>query len=77
VLIYVLSNKTMGEHKPRVFARGIMCGQRCSSAALVLRWLTGPGTGNLMFVFVRLYSYDFLNAAASARVLNVATSSPH
>jgi hypothetical protein len=35
----------------------------------------GPGTGSfLMFVFVRLYGYDFLNAAASARVLNVATN---
>jgi uncharacterized membrane protein YfcA len=35
----------------------------------------GPGTGSfLMFVFVRLYGFDFLHAAASARVLNVATN---
>jgi len=35
----------------------------------------GPGTGSFfMFVFVRLYGYDFINAAASARVLNVMTN---
>lgn len=77
VLIYVLSNKTMGgEHRPRVFAR-----EHHVWAALLIGSIGfydgffGPGTGSfLMFVFVRLYGYDFLNAAASARVLNVATN---
>ncbi|HZF17183.1 MAG TPA: TSUP family transporter [Steroidobacteraceae bacterium] len=33
----------------------------------------GPGTGSFfMFMFVRVFGYDFLNAAASARLLNVA-----
>nr|WP_188568880.1 TSUP family transporter [Undibacterium terreum] len=35
----------------------------------------GPGTGSfLMFLFVRLFGYDFLSASAVAKVLNVATN---
>ncbi|WP_414718869.1 TSUP family transporter [Undibacterium sp.] len=35
----------------------------------------GPGTGSfLMFLFVRLFGYDFLRASAVAKVLNVATN---
>ena len=77
VLIYVLRNKTLGdEHKPRVFER-----EHHVWAVLLIGVIGfydgffGPGTGSfLMFVFMRLYGYDFLNAAASARVLNVATN---
>lgn len=77
VLIYILCNKTLGgEHRPRAFAR-----EHHVWAAVLLGAIGfydgffGPGTGSfLMFVFVRLYGYDFLNAAASARVLNVATN---
>ncbi len=77
VLVYILRNKTLGDtHNPRVFAR-----EHHVLAALFIGGIGfydgffGPGTGSfLMFVFVRLYGYDFLNAAASARVLNVATN---
>ncbi len=77
VLIYILRNKTLGdEHRPRVFAR-----EHHVWAALLIGGIGfydgffGPGTGSfLMFVFVRLYGYDFLNASASARVINVATN---
>ena len=35
----------------------------------------GPGTGSFfIFLFVRLLGYDFLNASASAKLLNVATN---
>lgn len=35
----------------------------------------GPGTGSLfVFLFVRLLGYDFLNASASAKLLNTATN---
>ena len=35
----------------------------------------GPGTGSfLVFVFVRFLGYDFLNASASAKLINVATN---
>ena len=36
----------------------------------------GPGTGSfLVFLFVRLLGYDFLNASASAKLINTATNS--
>ena len=35
----------------------------------------GPGTGSfLMLLYIRYYGFDFLNAAAAARVLNSATN---
>jgi uncharacterized membrane protein YfcA len=35
----------------------------------------GPGTGSfLMLLFIRVFGFDFLHAAASARLLNVATN---
>ena len=35
----------------------------------------GPGTGSfLVFVFVRWLGYDFLNASASAKLLNTTTN---
>jgi uncharacterized membrane protein YfcA len=35
----------------------------------------GPGTGSfLMFAYVRLLGYDFLNASASAKLINMATN---
>src|SRR5690606_40286399 len=35
----------------------------------------GPGTGSfLMIMFVRLFGYDFLHAAASTKLVNLATN---
>ena len=35
----------------------------------------GPGTGSfLVFAYVRVLGYDFLNASASAKLVNVATN---
>ncbi|HVY22411.1 MAG TPA: TSUP family transporter [Steroidobacteraceae bacterium] len=77
VLILVLRNRALGTtHRPREFARR----HHLIAAALIAvvgfyDGFFGPGTGSLfMFVFVRLYGYDFINAAACARVLNVATN---
>lgn len=77
VLAYLLKRKDLGGvHAPREFA-----GSHHASGALLIAAIGfydgffGPGTGSfLMFVFVRFYGYDFLHAAASARVLNVATN---
>lgn len=77
VLAYLLKRKDLGgEHAPREFT-----GSHHVSAALLIAGIGfydgffGPGAGSfLMFVFVRFYGYDFLHAAASARVLNVATN---
>lgn len=77
VLVYLLRRRDLGaEHAPREFS-----GSHHVQGALLIAAIGfydgffGPGTGSfLMFVFVRFYGYDFLHAAASARVVNVATN---
>jgi uncharacterized membrane protein YfcA len=77
VLIYTLLRKDLGAvHAPRALSRGAL------AAGLLLVGMIGfydgffgPGTGSfLMLLLIRLYGFDFVNAAASARVLNVATN---
>ncbi|MET0661141.1 MAG: TSUP family transporter [Steroidobacteraceae bacterium] len=77
VLAYFLRSKSLGtEHQPLAFAgRHHWFGAVWVAAIGFYDGFFGPGTGSfLMFVFVRLYGFDFLHAAASARVLNVATN---
>lgn len=77
VLTYLLLNKDLGrEHKPLGFVgRHHWIGAAVVAAIGFYDGFFGPGTGSfLMFVFVRVYGFDFLNAAASARVLNVAAN---
>jgi uncharacterized membrane protein YfcA len=77
VLIYVVWRKKLGaEHAPLDVTRG-----RAVFAAAVLGAVGfydgffGPGTGSFfMVLLIRLYGFDFLHSAASARVLNVATN---
>ncbi|HTP38515.1 MAG TPA: TSUP family transporter [Steroidobacteraceae bacterium] len=77
VTAYLLRHREIGvTHAPRVLAGGA----RALAVALIAAigfydGFFGPGTGSfLMIVFVRLYGFDFLHAAGSARVLNVATN---
>lgn len=77
VLLYLLRRKDLGhEHAPRAFTAT----HHASAVALIggiglYDGFFGPGTGSfLMFVFVRLYGYDFLHASVAARALNVATN---
>ena len=77
VLIYLLRRKDLGDaHAPKVFAgRHHAFGAALIGGIGFYDGFFGPGTGSfLMFVFVRMYGFDFLHAAASARVLNVATN---
>jgi uncharacterized protein len=77
VLLYTLAKKDMGrEHKPKhalAMQRLIMCG-----LGLTLGFYDGffgPGTGSfLVFAMVRWLGFDFLNASASAKVLNLASN---
>lgn len=77
VLVYVVWRKELGtNHAPLNMTRG-----RALFAAVVLGAVGfydgffGPGTGSFfMFLLIRLYGFDFLHSAASARVLNVATN---
>jgi len=77
VLGYTLAKKDLGRHHTPRYAG------RAEWVAASLIGLTigfydgffGPGTGSFfVFLFVRLLGYDFLNASASAKLLNVATN---
>jgi uncharacterized membrane protein YfcA len=77
VLFIVLHNRHLGsEHQPRESTHHY----KWMAITLIVLigfydGFFGPGTGSFfMFVFVRVYGYDFLNAAANARVLNVMTN---
>ena len=77
VLLYTLARKDLGRtHAPR-HTRGRETLLACLIGA-VIGWYDGffgPGTGSFfIFLFVRLLGYDFLNASASAKLLNVATN---
>ena len=77
VLLYTLAKKDLGRtHAPRHTQRRetlLAC-----AIGLIIGWYDGffgPGTGSFfIFLFVRLLGYDFLNASASAKLLNVATN---
>lgn len=77
VLIYTLVKKDLGTtHQPhpnRRFEQFTAC-----AIGAVIGWYDGffgPGTGSFfIFLFVRFLGYDFLNASASAKLLNVATN---
>jgi uncharacterized protein len=77
VLIYTLARKDLGRHHaPRFSGRAEAL--VASAVGLVIGFYDGffgPGTGSFfVFLFVRLLGYDFLNASASAKLLNVATN---
>ena len=77
VLIYTLVKKDLGyTHAPRF--TGTAETLAACSIGLVLGFYDGffgPGTGSFfVFLFVRWLGYDFLNASASAKLLNTATN---
>ncbi|MEZ5562339.1 MAG: TSUP family transporter [Gammaproteobacteria bacterium] len=77
VLVYMLWHKDLGTtHAPLAVTRG-----QAIAAAVLLGGVGfydgffGPGTGSFfMVLLIRLYGFDFLHSAASARVLNLATN---
>ena len=77
VLVYTLAKKELGRtHTPRYAGRteaGV-----AMAIGLVLGFYDGffgAGTGSFfVFALVRLLGYDFLNASASAKLLNTATN---
>jgi uncharacterized membrane protein YfcA len=77
VLAYTLVKKDLGRtHAPRF--TGLAETLAACSIGLVLGFYDGffgPGTGSFfVFLFVRWLGYDFLNASASAKLLNTATN---
>lgn len=77
VLAYTLAKKDLGQHHaPRLAPRAEWLTASLIGASLgFYDGFFGPGTGSfLVFLLVRVLGYDFLNASASAKVLNVATN---
>lgn len=77
VLAYTLAKKDLGRHHaPRFSGNAEVC--VASLVGLGIGFYDGffgPGTGSFfVFLFVRLLGYDFLNASASAKLLNCATN---
>ena len=77
VLLYTLAKKELGrDHAPRLAGRTEMWA--ASAIGLLIGFYDGffgPGTGSFfVFLFVRLLGYDFLNASASAKLLNLASN---
>lgn len=77
ILLYTLAKKDLGHHHEPRF-HGSAEKWAMGSVGLIIGFYDGffgPGTGSfLVFIFVRWLGYDFLNASASAKVLNVATN---
>lgn len=77
VLGYTLAKKELGRHhQPRFAGRAEWVAASLIGASIgFYDGFFGPGTGSFfVFLFVRLLGYDFLNASASAKLLNVATN---
>jgi hypothetical protein len=77
VLVWTIRNKQLGSvHSPRQHKAG---GHFMSTLAIAgigfYDGFFGPGTGSfLMMLAVRRFGFDFVHAAAAARVINVATN---
>jgi uncharacterized membrane protein YfcA len=77
VLAYTLAKKELGRHHaPRLSARGeIWAASTIGLGVGFYDGFFGPGAGSFfVFLFVRWLGYDFLNASASAKLLNTATN---
>lgn len=77
VLAYTLYKKDLGRHhSPRFSGHTEWLTASLIGACIgFYDGFFGPGTGSFfIFLFVRVLGYDFLNASASAKVLNVATN---
>lgn len=77
VLAYTLARKDLGrQHAPRLQGQTeALVAAGIGSLVGFYDGFFGPGTGSfLVFLFVRVLGYDFLNASASAKLVNTATN---
>ncbi len=75
VFLYTISKKDLGsDHQPRLNGwKAKFAGAIGGGCIGFYDGFFGPGTGNfLVFLFVRVFGFDFLHATASAKVVNVA-----
>lgn len=77
VLLYTLTKKELGRHHAPRFSGRSETLAACTVGLGIGFYdgFFGPGTGSfLVFLFVRWLGYDFLNASASAKLVNIATN---
>ncbi|RMX04133.1 sulfite exporter TauE/SafE family protein [Corticibacter populi] len=77
VLVYTLAKKDLGQHHRPLGDTRRELALACAIGLLIGFYdgFFGPGTGSFfVFAFVRLLGYDFLNASANAKLLNIATN---
>ncbi|MFM1908433.1 MAG: hypothetical protein RLZZ591_2110 [Pseudomonadota bacterium] len=77
ILAYTLAKKELGRHHTPRFGPNAELVAACAIGALIGFYdgFFGPGTGSFfVFLFVRVLGYDFLNASASAKLLNMTTN---
>lgn len=77
VAIHTFRRRTLGnEHRPRWHGRtALLAGALTGLSLGFYDGVFGPGTGAfLIFIFVRLFGFDFLHASASAKLVNLATN---
>ncbi len=77
VLAYTVAEKELGRHhRPRFAGRAEWLAASVIGLSIgFYDGFFGPGTGSFfVFLFVRWLGYDFLNASASAKLLNVSTN---
>jgi uncharacterized membrane protein YfcA len=77
VLAYTLARKDLGRHHEPRWHGATQTLLACAIGAAVGFYdgFFGPGAGSFfVFLFVRLLGFDFLNASASAKLLNTATN---
>ena len=74
---YTFARKEFGSvHRPPSFGRGHLFAAIAIGGVIgYYDGLFGPGTGSfLIFLFIRVFGFDFLHASAAAKVVNAATN---
>ncbi|QOW45578.1 MULTISPECIES: TSUP family transporter [Acinetobacter] len=77
IAIYTFAKKDLGQVHTVLQAgkREIALGILFGACIGFYDGIFGPGTGSfLLFLFVKVFAFDFLNASASAKLVNVATN---
>ncbi len=77
VLFYTLWKKNLGLHRTHILSQKKHLVYSLLAGLLIGLYdgCIGPGTGSfLVFLFVMVFGYNFLNAAANAKVLNCVTN---
>jgi uncharacterized protein len=77
LLIYTLKHKRLGELSSAapLGSKALLKGCLIGAAIGLYDGFLGPGTGTfLIFLFIRVFRYDFLHASAAAKLVNVSTN---